>query len=113
MIKLSYRPGLRYTLREILSVDSDQRPRQPRTCAIQEETHPQSFLTLHRREPKLPPDVIQIDESRKLGFIEVCALLKARNSLFHAAAKTRADFETLMMNDFRDHTFSCALESRN
>jgi hypothetical protein len=65
--------------------------------AIEKEPHAQSFGAFGGNEPHLAADVIDIFKGGNLSLIVRSIPFQAGDTLFDGAAKSRADFETILI----------------
>jgi len=84
-------------------LERDQRTRQPRFGAIEEEAHAESFGPLHGDQAHLSANVIAILEQRNLRFIVIGVALEPLHAVFDSLAEARADFEGILQGGIVQH----------
>jgi hypothetical protein len=81
----------------------DERPRQARAGAIEEEPHALRLSTLNFDQVHLPADVVDFSEVGDECLIDFRISFEPSDSAFDALAEAGTDFETFMHSAIEDH----------
>lgn len=83
--------------------ERNQRPRLPRSCAIEKQPHAQCFPALCRNQAHVPVNVVLATEFCDARLVGIRIALQAGDPFFQGAAKPRADLEAFLRNRTGKH----------